>query len=148
MMVRSETTNRADGRAHDGTGLTVPRILTIGSRPYVQCVFQNAWHRAIVFRGHEEQRIGRFDTLPKFRERRRRIFVTVLIVVRQLPDFDDFKFQASGRELGKCVSDQAIERSLSQTADDDGDVVSTFHLVFGFCPAGRLAPRDGMTRSV
>lgn len=61
----------------------------------------------------EKDRVGCPDAFAKRRPRRRRIFVTVLIVDGQLPYLDDAEFQPRGRQLAKRVGDLAIDRSFS-----------------------------------
>ena len=56
---------------------------------------------------HEDNRVGYPDPLAELRPRRRRIFVAVLIVNRQVSDFDDAELQRSGRIRAAYMPDAA-----------------------------------------
>jgi hypothetical protein len=80
-----------------------------------------------VLRRDEEDGVGRSYPLAKLRPYCRRILVSILVVDRQVPDFDDVELQRSGRKLNKRVGHLSVDRILPQTADDHGYVACLIH---------------------
>ena len=59
-------------------------------------------------RGHL-QRSGTLDPLAKLRPSRRRIPIVILIVDRQVSDFDDAELQRRGGDFGKRVGHFSVD---------------------------------------
>jgi len=66
---------------------------------------------------HEEDRVGYPDPLAELRPYRRRIIVTVLIVNRQVSDFDDTERQRSGPKFNKRIGHFSVDRAFPKTSD-------------------------------
>ena len=64
VVVGAEAADRARRADHHRRGLAAPRALPVRTRADVDRVLQHAGHRAVVFRGDEQHRVGLGDLLP------------------------------------------------------------------------------------
>src|SRR5437588_2598804 len=93
VMVGAKSADGAGRGADDGSGLAVPRILSIWTRGAIERVLQHAGNRAVVFGRYEKNGIRGFDSLAKLPPLGRRIGVGVLIVERKVTDLDGGELQ-------------------------------------------------------
>src|SRR5262249_55464354 len=105
-----------------------PRVLTVGTRAYVQRVLQHAWNGAVVFGCNEEDRVCGPDALPQRLPGLGRIGVLILVVERQLPDLDDLELQVIRRQGSKRLGHLTVIGVLAQPTDEDRHIPLLAHL--------------------
>ena len=127
MVVRAERANRSGRNADDRPGLAAPCAVSVRARADVDRVLEHAGHAAVVLGCHEEHCISLPDARLERRSGSGRIGVVVLVVERQLPDFDDFELERRRRNGDQCLGGLAVEGFLTQAADENGDVTGRAH---------------------
>jgi hypothetical protein len=127
MMVGPETADAAGRRADNRAGLTVPRAFAIRTRCDIDCIFQRRRDGAIMLGRDKKNGIRCPDPLSERSPLRRWSLIAIWVVDRQLRYLNNAQLQRCGCESGNCVCNLAVERFLTEAADDDSHVPRFAH---------------------
>src|ERR1700754_971984 len=122
MLLRERAAHCTRRRSAHCARLAAPRAMTPRTRTPVDCVFQHAGHRAVVFGRHEQQGVGGLDLSFEVACRLGGIGVVLLAVQRQIADFDKFELEVSRCKRNQSMCELPVERFAAQAAYDDCDL--------------------------
>src|SRR5579863_4843425 len=118
MMIRAEAAGRTHRHADHRPRLFIPRTMTVRTRAYVDRILERGRNRPIIFRRHEQNRVGRPDLLAERNPLRGRALVVVLVVKWKLSNLDNFELKPRGRKRRERLGGHAIVRAFAKTPDD------------------------------
>ena len=104
-------------------GLRDERIAPLGPAAPVDRILEPARDAAVVFRRHEQERLGLLERLLERLRRRGIVRVVVVAVERQVPDRDLGEREAARSEAHERLRELAIDGASREAADDVTDFV-------------------------
>lgn len=110
------------GGAEDAGGLAAPHALAVGARAVVEGILEDAGDGAVVLGGDEDDALCGGDFGLHAQDAGGLLGVVVLVVEREVADFDDLEGEVGGGQRGEGLGKLAVDGILAQAADDDGDL--------------------------
>jgi hypothetical protein len=129
-VVGAEPAERSLRHADDCRRFFREDALAVGPGADVDRVFQQAGHRTVVFRRHEQHGLRAPHAIAKARPGLGHVRFQVLVVQRQVADLDELQRErSSGCDFAHRIGDLPVERRFPQ-ASDQYDNVARHILVF------------------
>ena len=108
----------ADGGAHHGYRLALPRVVAVGSRRPVDGVLQHARKGIVVFGRGQQNGIGGADAPLQLHHPRRQGSLVILVEQRNAREIENIQAGALGHQALGGSQRRAVIRALAKTAGD------------------------------